>query len=431
VRADTLRLERYYALPGTDPRGRSATASGAAADEVVAGYRSLFEDAVRLRLHADVPVGTCLSGGLDSSSIVSESRRQVLANATLAREVGDHIKTFSAVYHSTEPYDEQAFIDVVAAATGADAHFTVPSIERLGGDVDRLVWHQDEPFGSLSIFAQWCVMSKVRDANVTVLLDGQGADEALAGYQPYVHHFADLLGRGRVVHAVREAQRASAIVGGGLVWPQFRVAAFAAVPAPVQQALRASRRRGRRADRAAPSDPFESAYDPGFVNRIAATGHAAPTWRPTTLTAHLRDSLTEGSLPHLLRYEDRNSMAFSVEARVPYVDYRLVEYACGPGQEYRIHNGWSKWLLRAAVADLLPPEIVWRRRKVGFEVPEADWIGRLLAMLPPDWHEPASRFIAGGAFSPEATATWMQRGLSRGLWRFVNVALWMKAFAAA
>ncbi len=158
------------------------TAEQSAAD-AAEEYGALFADAVRLQLQSDVPVGTCLSGGLDSSSIVCTINRLMAAGGAPTNQLGEHQKTFSAVYTTEGRYNERAYVEQLVAATSAEKNLTFPSAERLWADAERLVWHQDEPFQSTSIFAQWCVMSAVRERGVTVLLDGQGADETLAGYR--------------------------------------------------------------------------------------------------------------------------------------------------------------------------------------------------------------------------------------------------------
>src|SRR5262249_25125935 len=148
-------------------------------DEAGPEFRELFTDAVRLRLLADVPVGSCLSGGLDSSSIVC------VANGVL-REANAHDqqRTFSAC-SELRRYDERGFVEAVVAQTGVKAHYVYPSLTGLMQVIDAICWHQDEPFGSTSIYAQWDVFGLAAQAKVKVLLDGQGADEVLAGYHGF------------------------------------------------------------------------------------------------------------------------------------------------------------------------------------------------------------------------------------------------------
>ncbi len=191
------------------PRRRNDTDPTA----VAARYRELFVDAVRLRLRSDVAVGTCLSGGVDSSSIVCAINQLIMKDGVAAEQIGRRQKTFSAVYDTEGRYNERPHIERVLQATGAEGNFTVPTWESLRDDLARLVWHQDEPFLSTSIFAQWCVMRLAHERGITVLLDGQGADEQLGGYLPYVLFLEDLVHRGQIGRAWQEARDLQAQTG--------------------------------------------------------------------------------------------------------------------------------------------------------------------------------------------------------------------------
>ena len=417
---------RYWSLPAPQE------AVEVPPEEAVSRFAELFTDSVRLRLISDVPVGTCLSGGLDSSSIASTVSRLISADHAAAAQVGDRQKTFSAVYESSERYNEKPFVDLVVRSTGADGNFTFPSYDRLDQDLERLVWHQDQPFQSTSIFAQWCVMSLVRERGVTVLLDGQGADELLAGYRPYGAFLSDLVRRWQLRALFSEARDAqdrtgmdaARLLAAGFVY--FSVSALRPyMPPSWLQAVRRARSR---------PGPAETVLRPEFAaQQRASLPPPVPRDGNGFLDAILREGLTETSLPHLLHYEDRNSMAFGVEARVPFLDYRLVEFVLTRGFPYRIREGWTKWIQREAMRDVVPPAIAWRRDKVGFETPEVAWTCKWLDAHPEFFTHTAlsSRYADMAAVNRELRS-WRKRGGNtadvRRIWRWINLELWLRAW---
>lgn len=408
-----IRLERSYRLPD------AADGVPRPADDVVAEFRELLTDAVRLRLHADVPVGSCLSGGLDSSAIVCLVDRIMPQLGADARPLGPRQKTFSAVYTEDARYNERRFIDDVLAATRADGHYVVPTAERLRAELAQLVWHQDEPFNSTSIFAQWCVMATVREQGVTVLLDGQGADESLGGYRPFDIVVSDLLRQGRVGGALRTG-RAIGATAGVSVAPLL--ARALARQLPTRYVARMRRRR---------AEAGVQLLQPAFAREErGAGGIEAPPYRG--FHEYVQGLIYDESLPALLRYEDRNSMAHSVEGRVPFLDYRLVEYAMTAAAPWVLHDGWTKWVLRSAVRDVVPPQIAWRRDKVGFETPERPWITAVLDGGAETLFGPSAlsaAFLRPDAVSRDVAQWRTGAGDTRRLWRCINLELWLRAFA--
>lgn len=322
-------------------------------------FGDLFQDSVRLRLRSDVPVGTALSGGLDSSAVVAAMRR-----------LGTEPRTFTAVYDDF-PYDERKH----AQAVKPDTTLVYPQAQGLLEELERVLYHADEPIHSASPYAQWCVMRAARQNGVVVMLDGQGADEQLAGYPGYRAVFlAELVRQGRLKDFVRAARPRD-----------FARLLYLAMPRLVRLGLRQS------LHRFVPEGVTRAVLQRDLDRFPHELDYLAQKERhPADLGARLAQDMLRFSLPQLLRYEDRNSMAFSVEARTPFLDYRLVELVFGCDSSARFQHGWSKWLLRQAVTDL-PDSIRWRRDKLGFVTPEAAWLQQLLpAMLELFRGEPAS-----------------------------------------
>jgi len=388
-------------------------------EEAAAGFRELLTDSVRLRLRADVPVGTCLSGGLDSSSIV------VVMDRLLRDEgAGAVQKTFSAC--STDPrYDERRYIDQVVAATGVEPHYVYPGMEGAFDLLRCITWHQDEPFGSTSIYAQWNVFGLAAANGVKVMLDGQGADEQLAGYHTFfAPHFAGLFARLRWGALLREVRAAGRVHGHSPAWAARGVAAML-LPGPVR---RLGRRLGAQTQLAPPWLDLErlgaTPSDP-FAERGAAT---------RSVEALSRAQLTATNLQMLLHWEDRDSMAHSVESRVPFLDYRLVEYVLGLPAEHKIGGGVTKRVLREAMAGLLPEPVRTRMDKMGFVTPEEEWVrheapGRFRqaardavdashGVLRPQALDELDRIIAG------------ERPFDFFAWRVINFGAWVQAFGA-
>lgn len=410
VRAEGTQLVRWYDLPSeTTPSG-----------DWIERFAELFTDSTRLRLVSDVPVGTCLSGGLDSSAVactvaeLTASGRASLGGAAVQ-------KTFSARY--TDPaIDEGRFVAAVTARSGAERHDVFPTGEALLADLDRVLWHQEEPFGSTSIYAQWCVYRLAREQGVTVTLDGQGGDEVVGGYPQQLSPYLTQLVRTGHLRAWRHEARA---FGGGATLAALAKTVVRGVlwslPGSAQRAVQTAK--ARRRYPAWLNARTETA--PRFAVSLAAA-------RPgDKFKAQLAHDLTVG-LPALLRYADRNSMAHSVEARLPFLDHRLVELCFSLPSRAFLREGCTKAILRDAMRHRLPAEVLARRDKIGFATPEAAWLGDLVrdvtgsrsfadrGYVKPDGLAPLLRGHEGG----DAAAT-------AALWRCVNLELWLRRFIDA
>ncbi|MDD5647528.1 MAG: asparagine synthase (glutamine-hydrolyzing) [Dehalococcoidia bacterium] len=391
----------------------------------------LLEDSIRLRLRSDVPVGTCLSGGLDSSSIVCLANRLMFNDVSVKPGiVGDRQKTFSSC-HDDARIDERKFIEEVIGKTKAEKNYVFPGSDDLWEDLSELIAHQGEPFGTTSIYAQWCVMKEVRRRGVKVLLDGQGGDELLAGYHPYYGTFLiNLLSTGKIAQALSEGCKIASIVG----WPSMMsstamsaaVSIFNVLPVPLQSAGRRfnSTVRGKRMNRIMTQD-FDHKH---FAGSITHFKHIKGDYNNLQKRLAM-DVVTELSV--LLRFEDRNSMAFSVESRVPFLDYRLVEFVFSLPSSYKIHNGWTKWILREAMEGILPENIRWRRDKLGFPTPESAWMrqkGDRVREIFSDRDFKASAYIDNKRIAQDFNSLLNTQSLDgqSALWKPLNLEMWMR-----
>jgi len=366
-----------------------------------ADFRRRFRESVERRLVSEVPVGSCLSGGLDSTTIVSFMSELLQEEVPDAASLRGQLKTFSAVFDG-DPIDEREYIETAVASTGADTTYTNPSSAEFVDELRDFVWHQEEPIVSTGPYAQWCVMRSARE-QVTVLLDGQGGDELLAGYVPYqLVYLRQLRAQKRY-----EELRHEAATSRDVLWPLAR------------------RRLGQRRKRL----PVRRLLKPSFLSRVSDPGYGRSQ---ADLKLRLLQDLLTYSLPCLLRYEDRNSMAFSIESRVPYLDQELVDHILRLPDRAIVKDGWSRWILRAALKGTLPEKIRLRRWKVGFTTPEMRWIKARRAAFTSLYQSPSFqvRPYWDGAAVVSAFRACCRGEVEESMffWRAANVELWLREF---
>jgi asparagine synthase (glutamine-hydrolysing) len=377
---------------------------GRASDEL----RHLLEDSVRLQLRADVPIGSCLSGGLDSSTIVCT------AAGLMGRDAAAALRTFS--FCADGVADERPYIREVLARTGVRNDQVMASGSTLKAWLPLIVQQQDEPFAGTSVIGQWTVMRAAGDAGIKVVLDGQGADELFLGYPRYLgFRLADLMRSGQWLAAGRE-WRAWRRLHDHV--PETALAGLVRGLLPGSLAQWARTRVMRQETWLAPS--FARTWQ----------DHAVPPG-PLSLEQQRLRSLTQ-DLPALLHYEDRNAMAFSIEARVPYLDHRLVEWALRQPTAWQLADGRTKALLRDALKGRLPEPVRLRRDKVGFATPEDHWLRRVL-------HEEITEVLESDTFRsrPYWRAGRLQdlyraycggAAIGPTVWRWVNLEWWLRRF---
>jgi asparagine synthase (glutamine-hydrolysing) len=416
-------VRRYWSL--TPDASESGTA-----EDTVARLRWMLMDVTRKHLISDVRAGSCLSGGLDSSTVVSLVgciRRDDPAAATA---VGEQLETFTSCYDDPQ-FDEREFALSAAGAAGARSNLVFPSARDFWSDFERMAWQQDMPFGGFSYYAQWRVMRAARQAGVKVLLDGQGGDEVFGGYAKVRYaYFASLLRSGAVR---RLAQEMAATFNQGDRYVLDLRNGYRYLPQRLRQLLNVdSALRGVLRGDWGEAVGVESTPATRWW-RYAATRRNADSVVSLCQQVQIDDILID-TLPQLLRMEDRSSMAFSIEARVPLLDHRLVEYGLSLPDSLKIRNGWSKFAVREAMRDLMPESVRLRKTKLGFAAPDRAW---LRTDLRPQIDEllagrlRCEAFVDAGALrdwyrSPDAQRANTESYL--GLFRILSLEMWMRAF---
>ncbi|NDH08735.1 MAG: asparagine synthase (glutamine-hydrolyzing) [Gammaproteobacteria bacterium] len=381
-----INIKRYYELKQLD--------SNPSADD----YMACLDDAIALRLRSDVTVGTCLSGGLDSSTVASIAAKKYTKQTQ---------QPFSAITAISEQAsnNEADFAEMVVKHCQLNWLKTTPSYEHFQTQIEDIVYTQEEPFASPSIVMQYEVMKAARKANIPVLLDGQGGDETLLGYERYV-----------ATHALEEYRK-------------HGIKGFI-------QGIKACSQHNTKLNTFKTAQYVIGTHFPGLRLKLHQYEHRYLVHQKFASLAHLKTyadaantlfdlqklEIEATNLPALLRFEDKNSMAHSIETRLPFLDYRAVEMALSLPFEVKIHQGWSKHLLRDKMQQQLPHEILWRKNKFGFEAPEQIWLSHHRDQMQDCIKQ--SRLIQAitkKTFNPSALK-------QRTLWRLYTIALWEKQF---
>lgn len=302
--------------------------------EGIERFYNLFKDSVEIRLRSDVNVGSLLSGGLDSSAIT------ILA----AQVLKEKFSSYSVISNESK-YSEEKFIDIMAREDFVNNKKLTFRPELVLNKLDQVIYHQEEPFGSLSIVAQYLIFEKIkRDTDITVVLSGQGGDEILMGYLKYFFFYLkDLRNNGMYLEALR--QLFFSIIQNTVV-SQFQ--------------LKTAKR----------YIPFLAKKQQKY---LLLKQEMVDTWNFSNLQERQIKDIDYFSVPALAHYEDRNSMAHSLEVRQPFLDHRLVNLALNLSPNLKIRNGWTKYVLRKAINEM-PDKIRWRRDKKGFTTPDKEWL---------------------------------------------------------
>lgn len=385
-------------------------------------FKELMNDSVKLRLRSDVPIGSCLSGGLDSSLIVCIVN-DFLKGEGKVDQLGKWQQTFSACYDDKiyKNCDEREYISAVIKKTKAHSHYVFPNGKKLSKEIEKLTYHQDSPFGSTSIYAQYNVFRLASQKKIKVMLDGQGADEMLAGYRGYFNsYFAELFREMKFIKLFSEFYYFNKNHPGELgilLKTLFKGAIRGYLGSFISKIVRDTL-------------PENEVFSPDFRNRYKYP--AIPKVTNDIFRNSLYNQL-DYSLSSLLRYEDRDSMAFAIESRVPFLDYRLVEFIFSLPNDQKINYGTTKWVMRQASKGVLPEKIRTRQDKIGFATPEESWIKK-------DLKDEMKKVFASesfknrGFYDSKKTLEKFEEYLSGKItnyqlfWRLYNLEVWYKIF---
>lgn len=387
-------------------------------------FLELLKDSIKLRFRSDVPVGTCLSGGLDSSAIV-----------TLSSKINENpIYTFSSIYEDKD-CNESHYIDIVNKFNKTVPHYVYPQAQDFMHILDKIIYYQDEPSAGPGLYSQWHVMLIAQD-HVKVLLDGQGADELLGGYFYFFEHYFSAVKKDKNKNGIlatakrilEEYPKVKELTNMNFCGGQTEILREVLIPRFFNNLFRM------------PKIKFIGSKGKSFMHPdfIASAGQS-PVNRNITrkfdndLENASYAALANTSIPALLHYEDRNSMAFSMESRVPFLDYRLVEFCIGLPYDQKINADTTKVIMRKALKGILPDEITYRRDKKGYPTPFARWL-----------REDIKNDVSDILFSEKAKARKIfdieeiekqfkkhlsgEADVSWQIWRWLTTELWFRKF---
>lgn len=389
-------VERYWS-PEVNPEFSSSLTDA----EYAEAFEELFERVIRRHMIADVPVGVSLSGGLDSSGVSSVMASLMRAGADTHTEGLLH--TFSALYPG-QTIDESEYVHSVERYVQSVPHYAYPTVDEFWDEIGEWIWYQEEPTISSAPYAYYSVY-RIAKGHVKVLLSGNGGDELLAGYLPYFRaYLTSAIDQRHFLAAVREV-----LLGRDLY-------------ARYARELAASRRPGG-------SRPFS------MPDLLAATPAvlAQFDYHPSrNLNARLADDVLRYSTPNLLRYEDKNSMAFSIESRVPFLDHELVEFIFRLPIDQKIKRGWNRYVYRQAMKGKMPEANRTRRSKIGFTNPEEAWTRERAPQIREIFSSSAlsSRGIFDSGRLVEEFDAWLLGKPGDGLafWRVLVTELWLRRY---
>ena len=372
--------------------------------DAIEKFSYLFEQSVKRRLRCDVSIGSSLSGGIDSSSILATMSKFIPAA---------QLKTYSAVFPSFEK-DESAYIDAITKELNIKNYRVVPDADGLLSEFKKICYHQEEPFSSSSIYAQYKVFELAKNNHTRVLLDGQGADETIAGYHKYIHwYIQQLIERKKIGRAFKEKsffENYHTPVRWGL---NNILATFLPAHASIHLEHKEVNKILSNPD-----------LDASFVRSIR--GHEWEGIHKPIITK-LNDILYFNTmslgLEELLRFADKNSMAHGLEVRLPFLSHELVSLVFSLPAQYKIHEGYTKWVLRKSMQSAVPEKILWRKDKIGYEPPQAQWMKNDKLI---DYMHEAKKKLANAGILKKSTVT--QKIIPKGAheannfnWRYLCV----------
>ncbi|WP_066164480.1 asparagine synthase (glutamine-hydrolyzing) [Aliarcobacter cryaerophilus] len=353
-----------------------------------------LEDSINLRLRSDVKVGTCLSGGLDSSSIAAIASRKYFEK-TNEKFIAIHAKSVE------KQTDESKYALEVAQFCNLDMKIVEPKLEEITKNIEEVIYTQEEPFGSPSIFMQYFVMKKAKELDCIVMLDGQGGDETLLGYERYYPaylmslDFFDML-KGFLSSSKNSKLSLKQLIQYFVYFTNSKI----------------------RLNRLKKKNSFIKKEYFDLLNRQIVEENSKNYLDIFNLQ---KIEVFKTQMPHLLKYEDKNSMRNSIETRLPFVDYDFLQTALSINSKQKIKGGWTKYILRKIVENILPKNIVWRKNKFGFESPTKSWIE--------EYGKTMKIEIEKSSIIKELTLNFDFEKLDNiQKWKLFNIAIWEKIY---
>jgi asparagine synthase (glutamine-hydrolysing) len=410
ISPEGLTLKQWWDLPDVeDALGQHSEGY------YVRNARRLLEDSGRIRLRSDVPLGSHLSGGLDSSAIVAILSRQLAPH-------GERLRTFSGAFAGSvgPEYDERPYIHDVVARYQTEHRETVPTASDLPRLMEQMTWHMDEPAAGPGILLQWAVCDLTRRSGVTVINGGQGGDEAWGGYYGYVPAYLQTLAAQAAKHPA---------LYGDLLRDAVEVLFRRDTRKTALRALASGRRgRYRAMEQVGPwaGDVFGGMDG---AERGAAVQFGGAEGRTPLGAAMYYDF--KWYLPALLQVEDRTSMAFSLESRAPLLDYRLLELSAAVPSALKLKGLEMKHILKRAAKDLLPQSVYRRTDKKGMPTPIAPWFrGELSGWVERELGSPAARSLFSTLYVREALMDHSSGKVDRSfdIWKMLSVTAWWRLF---
>lgn len=404
-----VEMENYYTLSCNTSNSKTSIAKE---NEYIEDISTLFKKAIQIRMRSDVSVGACLSGGLDSSAIVAQ----------MGKLGHDSINTFTATSKIAQ-FDESEYAAEINKQVNAKSHFVTPQSNELLTDIEELMYAQDIPLFSTSTYAQFRVMKQVRQAGVKVVLDGQGGDELFGGYLPYhLNSWMEDLAKGRILNLKRELTAFNSLPKGMQFYVKqyLKTYGIKSLPNFLYQKL---------VEKMHSEHQYLSV---DFKGDYAQTSYKKSKLKPgKSLNEILKGEFYNSRLKGYLKCEDRCSMWFGVEARVPFSDdINLIEYVFNIPGNYKIKEGVKKHLLKEAVAPILPQKIYNRRDKMGYVTPNNIWINEIKSDLKKYFTSDLEEYFDLKLLLKDYDTFFNQTHLpeNQKMFKFIAFAVWKKVY---
>lgn len=363
-------------------------------DDSIKLFHNEFEKSIKLRLRSDVKIASALSGGLDSSYMVAMAKKNI--------ENVDGKDTFTAITVGSlnKEEDESSAAKIIASTLGVNHDIVIPSIEEFKDSLDDVIYSIEEPFGGPSIYMQKFLMKEARSLGTKVLLDGQGADEILLGYSRYAAAYLRSNGLMKKIKFLRNVKS------------HYDISAIEAIKIYFYYTTFITRKIFLRNRAKFLKKIYKDKLDFSKIKDLTQS-------YKNTFELH-KNEIFWCQLPELLKWEDKNAMQHGIESRLPFLDYNFVETCLSINNNFKIQDGWSKYLLRRNLENYLPNSITYNRRKIGFNAPMQEWWPKSMEILNTINESTIIRKLVKKDFK-----IIKDRDLE---WRLYNIAVWEKMY---